>query len=112
MHPASRSPVHPSIFATASSNGTINIWNLASTLDQPVSGTEGISVDGGAPDDSSSSCQGLNRIQWSSDGRRLAVASGDKLHVLGVGEHVWKAKGDEEGRVIHNLISRGFIQQE
>ncbi|KAL3772142.1 hypothetical protein ACHAW5_000197, partial [Stephanodiscus triporus] len=92
-------PVHPSIFATASSNGTINIWNLASTLDQPVSGTEGIPIDGSAiGDPSSSSCRGLNRIQWSSDGRRLAVASGDKLHVLGVGEHVWKAKGDEEGR--------------
>jgi hypothetical protein len=42
----------------------------------------------------------------------LAVASGDKLHVLGVGEHIWKAKGNEEGKVMSNLISRGFIQQE
>ncbi|KAL3827180.1 hypothetical protein ACHAXA_006735 [Cyclostephanos tholiformis] len=113
MCDAQWSPVHPSIFATASSNGTINIWNLAITLDQPVSGTEGIPIDGGAPGNpSSSSYQGLNRLQWSSDGRRLAVASGDKLHVLSVGEHAWKAKGDEEGRVMHNLISRGLIQQD
>lgn len=42
----------------------------------------------------------------------MAVASGDKLHILGVGEDVWKTKGDEEGRVMHNLISRGLIQQE
>jgi dynein intermediate chain len=113
LHSAPRSPVHPSIFATASSNGTINIWNLATTLDQPVSGTEGIPINGGAHGDpSSSSYQGLNRLQWSSDGRRLAVASGDKLQVLSVGEHVWKVKGDEEGRVMHNLISRGLIQQD
>ena len=117
-----RSPVHPSIFATASSNGTLNIWNLASALDQPVSGTDGISIDGpaghgassgAAPDSATtSSRQGLNRLRWSLDGRRMAVASGDKLHVLGVGDDVWKSKGDEEGRVMHNLVSRGLIQQE
>mmetsp|Transcript_8626 Transcript_8626/g.15655 ORF Transcript_8626/g.15655 Transcript_8626/m.15655 type:complete len:805 (-) Transcript_8626:204-2618(-) len=107
------SPVHPSIFATASSNGTLNIWNLATSLDEPISGTEGIPIDsniaGGG--DSTASRQGLNRLQWSSDGRRMAVASGDKLHVLGVGEEVWKSKGDEEGRVMHHLLSRGLIQE-
>ncbi|KAL7472951.1 hypothetical protein ACHAXS_013336 [Conticribra weissflogii] len=76
MCDAQWSPVHPSIFATASTR------------------------------------QGLNRIQWSGDGRRMAVASGDKLHVLGVGEDVWKSKGDEDGRVMNNLLSRGLIQQE
>jgi len=110
------SPVHPSIFATASSNGTLNIWNLATTLDQPISGTEGIPIHGGSSSGSSgdattTSRPGLNRLQWSSDGRRMAVASGDKLHVLGVGEEVWKSKGDEEGRVMHNLVSRGLIQE-
>ena len=113
-----RSPVHPSIFATASSNGTLNIWNLASTLDQPVSGTEGIPIDNSnssttsGGDSTMASRQGLNRLQWSADGRRMAVASGDKLHVLGVGEEVWKSKGDEDGRVMHNLLSRGLIQEE
>mmetsp|Transcript_22859 Transcript_22859/g.47702 ORF Transcript_22859/g.47702 Transcript_22859/m.47702 type:complete len:819 (-) Transcript_22859:189-2645(-) len=105
------SPIHPSIFATASSNGTLNIWNLATSLDQPISGTDGIPIDGGSADDSATSRQGLNRLQWSADGRRMAVASGDKLHVLGVGEDVWKSKGDEEGRVMHNLVSRGLIQE-
>ncbi len=110
--PFNRSPVHPSVFATASSNGTLNIWNIASTLDQPVSGTDGIPIDSGADafsvDFTSSARQGLNRIQWSADGRRLAVASGDKLH----GEHVWKVKGDEESRVMQNLVSRGILHQE
>ena len=80
-----------------------------------MSGTEGIPIDkAGAVSgaDSTTTRQGLNRIQWSVDGRRMAVASGDKLHVLGVGEEVWKLKGDEEGKVMHNLVSRGLIQQE
>ena len=107
-----RSPVHPSIFATASSNGTVNIWNLASSLDQPVSGTEGIPIDNSTAGDSSSTTTGLNRLQWSADGRRMAVASGDKLHVLCVGEEAWKSKGDEEGRTMSQLRSRGLIQEE
>lgn len=41
----------------------------------------------------------------------MAVASGDKLHVLGVSEDVWKSKGDEDGKVMHNLVSRGLIQE-
>ncbi len=73
-------------------------------------------IDGGSSgasaDSTSSARQGLNRIQWSSDGCHLAVASGDKLHILSVGENVWKVKGDEESRVMHNLTSRGLIQQE
>ena len=96
-----RSPVHPSIFATASSNGTINLWNLAASLEQPISGSDGIQID---------SDSGLNRIQWSADGRRMAVASGDKLHVLGVEEELCKSKGDEDSKVMSNLMSRGLIQ--
>ena len=95
--------MHPSIFATASSNGTLNLWNLSTSLDQPISGSEGIRID-----DSTTSA-GLNRIQWSADGRRMAVASGDQLHILGVGDDLWKSKGDEESRVLSNMISRGFI---
>lgn len=112
-----RSPVHPSIFATASSNGTVNLWNLASSLDQPISGSDGIPIGDDTPTtspiDSSSvtaSRRGLNRLRWSADGRRMAVASGDQLHVLGVGDDLWKCKGDEESRVMSNMISRGFIQ--
>ncbi|KAL7481501.1 hypothetical protein ACHAW6_007201 [Cyclotella cf. meneghiniana] len=111
------SPVHPSIFATASSNGTVNLWNLASSLDQPISGSDGIPIGDDTPTtspvDSSSvtaSRRGLNRLRWSADGRRMAVASGDQLHVLGVGDDLWKCKGDEESRVMSNMISRGFIQ--
>ena len=105
-----RSPVNPSIFATASSNGTLNLWNLATTLDQPISGTEGIQINDHDPD--STSCpDGINRLRWSADGRRIAVASGDQLHVLSVSEEIYKSKGDEESRMMNHLTSRGLIQQ-
>jgi dynein intermediate chain len=111
-----RSPVHPSIFATASSNGTLNLWNLATSLDQPISGSDGIQLDDNPTTSSPDATpnpegrNGLNRLKWSADGRRLAVASGDQLHVLGVGDDLWKSKGDEESRVMSNLTSRGLIQ--
>ncbi|KAL9188235.1 hypothetical protein ACHAXT_006613 [Thalassiosira profunda] len=105
------SPVHPSVFATASSNGTVDVWNLASSLDQPVSGTEGVPVASGAASAGDASSQGLNRLRWSADGRRMAVAAGDKLHVLGVGEDLWKAKGDEDARIMHSLTSRGLVHE-
>ena len=83
-------PVHPSIFVTASSKGTLNIWNLVTSLDEPISDTEGITIDssGSGGDSTSESCQGFNQLKWSSDGQRMAVVSGYKLHVLGVGEEV------------------------
>ncbi|KAL7538736.1 hypothetical protein ACHAWF_006200, partial [Thalassiosira exigua] len=108
------SPVHPSVFSTASSDGTVHVWNLASSLDQPVSGAEGVPVDRlpvGGTVEAGAAPGGLNRLRWSSDGRRMAVASGDRLHVLGVGEELWKCRGDEEGKVVHNLVSRGLIQE-
>lgn len=112
-----RSPTSYSIFATASSNGTLNIWNLATAFDQPISGSEGIQIEDNIvtlPADSVSvtTGQGLNRLKWSADGRRLAVASGDQLHVLGVGEDLLKTKGDEENRVVNGLVARGFIDAE
>jgi len=123
MCDAQWSPSHPSVFATASSNGNLHLWNLANSIDQPMSGSEGIPLlhesgsnagGGGASSSSSSSHRraGINRIKWSADGRRIAVASGDKVHVLSVSEEFCKGKGDEEGRVMHNLISRGLIEEE
>jgi len=101
------SPVHPSIFATASSNGTLGIWNLASSLDEPMTGVDGFKVDGG-----SASSYGLNKIKWSHDGRRIIAASWDTLHVFGMSEDVWKAKGDEESRMMNNLKGRGLLFEE
>ena len=96
--------MHPSVFATASSNGSLGIWNLASSLDEPLTGSEGIVVD--------EMSRGLNKIKWSLDGRRIAVACADKLHVLGLADNVWKSKGDDESRMMNNLKSRGLLDAE
>mmetsp|Transcript_9727 Transcript_9727/g.13750 ORF Transcript_9727/g.13750 Transcript_9727/m.13750 type:complete len:689 (-) Transcript_9727:785-2851(-) len=98
------SPTHPALFATASSNGTMGLWNLASSLDEPISGSEGIVVE---PD--ATSGRGLNKLKWSSDGRRILVASADRVHVLSMSEEATRKKGDEETKLMHQLTSRGLL---
>lgn len=95
-----RSPTHPCVFATASSNGRLGLWNLASSLEEPLSG-DGIRVRDEA----------LNTLRWSGDGRRIAVASGDELHVLGLTEDVTKVKGEEETQMMENFSSRKLLEQ-
>ena len=122
-----RNPVHPSIFATASSNGTIGLWNLAISLDEPITGSEGICLTGltdsssaenmntttsAVPLSTSKSNKAVNKIKWSLDGRRLAVASGDSLHVLAMSDEIWKPNGDEEVRLMSNLRSRGYLNED
>ncbi|KAL7563432.1 hypothetical protein ACA910_016528 [Epithemia clementina (nom. ined.)] len=100
------SPVHPSLFATASSNGTVGFWNIANSMEEPMTGKEGIVVE---PDEAQ---RGLNKIQWSPDGRRLAVASGDLLHVLNLTDDVARPKGDEDQKIMTHLMARGLVTRQ
>ena len=102
-----RNPNHPSLCATASSNGTIGIWNFSQSLEEPITGSDGIVVE---PDGGSG--RGLNKLKWSSDGRRLLVASADRVHVLSLSEDVIRQKGDEDARMMNHLISRGLLERE
>jgi dynein intermediate chain len=95
------------LFATASSNGTVGLWNLASSLEEPLTGSEGIVVE---PD--AGSGRGLNKLKWSADGRRMLVASADRIHVLNMSEDVLRQKGDEDERMMANLTSRGLLERE
>mmetsp|Transcript_27026 Transcript_27026/g.64552 ORF Transcript_27026/g.64552 Transcript_27026/m.64552 type:complete len:684 (+) Transcript_27026:370-2421(+) len=101
------SPAHPSLMATASSNGTIGLWNFAHSVDDPITGSDGIVVeaDGG-------SGRGLNKLKWSSDGRRMLVASSDRVHVLVLSEDVVRQKGDEDQKMMAMLTSRGLLDRE
>ena len=56
--------------------------------------------------------RGLNKLKWSSDGRRLLVASADRVHVLSLSEEVIRQKGDEDARMMNHLISRGLLERE
>jgi WD40 repeat protein len=120
-------PVHPSLFATASSNGTIGLWNLAVSLDEPITGQDGggIVVEEPEPISGTSataagvaaagatrqSSGSLNKIQWSADGRRLAVASGDRVHVMLLADDVVRPQGDEESQTINHLVARGLLSR-
>jgi len=109
------SPSHPSLFATASSNGSVGLWNLATSFDEPITGGGG--TDGGASTggglliepDAMSSGRGLNKLAWSTDGRRLAIASADRMHVLTLTDDVTRPKGDEDTKVMNHLMTRGLI---
>lgn len=109
-----RSPVHPSVFATASSNGRLGFWNLASSLDEPITGQEGIAIE--KVHDSLSSSpptdRGINRLKWSADGRRIAVACADSVHVLGLAEELWQPNGDESAKLMNNLKGRGHLSED
>ena len=99
-------PTHPSVFVTSTASGSLSLWNLAATLDGPVSGTDGVVVDPSCP-----AGAGAGRVRWSDDGRRLAVAQGGRLHVLSATEEVWRGKADEGARVHSNLVKRGLVQE-
>lgn len=103
----SRSPAHPALMATASSNGTVGLWNFAQTLEEPITGVDGIVVE---PD--AGSGRGLNKLKWSSDGRRMLVASADRVHVLVLAEDVVRQKGDEDSRMMNHISSRGLLDRE
>eukprot|EP00522_Entomoneis_paludosa_P005869 CAMPEP_0172459778 /NCGR_PEP_ID=MMETSP1065-20121228/34120_1 /TAXON_ID=265537 /ORGANISM="Amphiprora paludosa, Strain CCMP125" /LENGTH=674 /DNA_ID=CAMNT_0013214605 /DNA_START=57 /DNA_END=2081 /DNA_ORIENTATION=- len=106
MCDAQWSPVHPSLFATASSNGTVGLWDISKSMEEPITGKDGIVVE---PD---VGLRGLNKVQWSNDGRRMAVASGDLLHVLNLTEDVARPKGDEDKTTMNQLLARGLITRQ
>ncbi|CAB9502667.1 dynein 1 intermediate chain [Seminavis robusta] len=103
------SPIHPSLFATASSTGSIGLWNIASSLEEPITGVDGIVVETEA---ATTGKRGLNKLKWSADGRRIMAAAGDHVHVLSLAEDVVRQKGDEDSRVMSHLVSRGLLERE
>mmetsp|Transcript_28258 Transcript_28258/g.66343 ORF Transcript_28258/g.66343 Transcript_28258/m.66343 type:complete len:663 (+) Transcript_28258:95-2083(+) len=100
-------PSHPALMATASSNGTLGLWNFSHSMEEPITGVDGIVVE---PDGGSG--RGLNKLKWSSDGRRLLAASADRVHVLVLSEDVVRQKGDEDTRMMNHLTSRGLLDRE
>lgn len=103
------------MFATASSSGKIGFWNLASSLDEPMTGQEGIAIEkdvDALSSSSSSVVRGINRLKWSADGRRIAAACADSVHVLALSEDLWQPNGDEGSKLMNNLKSRGLLSEE
>eukprot|EP00977_Amphora_coffeiformis_P014985 scaffold4278_cov173-Amphora_coffeaeformis.AAC.8 len=105
-------PQNPGIFATASSSGTIGIWNLAQSLDDSL--TDGLTVSAAtATTNDGKEVEGLTKLAWSiPDGRRLAVAGGGgRVHVLTLADEVVRPKGDEDAKIVQQLVARGFLSR-
>lgn len=103
-------PNHPTVFATASSNGTLGLWNLATSLDEPITGLQGLLLEK-SDENPHQPSHGVNKIKWSRDGKRIAAACSDTVHVLGITEELWKPKGNEGTKVMNLLKSRGLIDE-
>lgn len=87
-------PLHPSLFATASSSGTVGLWNLAESTEE---------AQGEIVVEPPGSGVGINKVRWSADGRRMLVASAERVHVLSLAGDVLRQKGDEEDRMMSLL---------
>jgi len=81
------------------------LWNLASSLEEPITGADGIVVENEAATFG-------KWLKWSADGRRMMVAAGSRVHVLSLSEDVLRQKGDEDSRVVSHLVSRGLLERE
>ena len=97
----------------SASNGTLGFWNLAPSLDEPIASLQGLSLDveGGGNVVGDQLSHGINKIKWSMDGRRIAAASSDTVHVLGLADELWKPKGNEGAKLMNSLKSRGLIDE-
>lgn len=89
------SPVHPALFSTVSSNGSMSLWNLGRSLEEPLT-TMSIDTD-----------RGLNKLSWSSDGRRVAVAAADEVRVIHWTDDL--SNSDDEAKMANELLTRGLI---
>lgn len=98
------SPTNPCLFASASSNGRLGLWDLAESFDRAVTG-DGIVVRKEDEDEQ----YALSKLRWSGDGRRLAIGSGDQLHILSLYDDVAKAKEDDETKMMERFTSRRLI---
>eukprot|EP00548_Thalassiothrix_antarctica_P002370 CAMPEP_0194143522 /NCGR_PEP_ID=MMETSP0152-20130528/12686_1 /TAXON_ID=1049557 /ORGANISM="Thalassiothrix antarctica, Strain L6-D1" /LENGTH=638 /DNA_ID=CAMNT_0038842979 /DNA_START=132 /DNA_END=2048 /DNA_ORIENTATION=- len=92
------SPVHPSLFATASSDGVVRLWNFAESIEQPQAEIVVERDDDNNP-------IGLNKIRWSADGKRLLVAAGERIHIISLTEDTAiRQKEEDEDRMLNRLF--------
>lgn len=77
----------------------MGLWNLATSLDEPLG------------DVAVNKTNGLNKLKWSLDGRRILVAASDKMYVMSLSEEVLRKKGDESDRMMKQLTGRGLLKK-
>lgn len=73
------SPVHPAVFASLSSDGTLNLWNLNKNTENPLTSLSvGVST---------------SRLHWSRNGQQLIIGDGSGcLHIYDVNESLYNVR--------------------
>ncbi|CAK5050420.1 unnamed protein product [Meloidogyne enterolobii] len=76
------SPVHPAVFASLSSDGTLNLWNLNKNTENPLTSLDiGVST---------------SRLHWSRNGQQLIIGdSSGCLHIYDVNESLYNVRPGE-----------------
>ena len=105
------SPANSPLFATITSGGSVNIWNLSKSVIDPVdtlvinkfsNSTVSSSVSSKQPQ----SVATLNKFAWMKDGRKLVVGdSSGVIHVVSVNESVATARPGDESKFESFLFS-------
>uniref|UniRef100_A0A6A7FZX7 Cytoplasmic dynein 1 intermediate chain 2-like isoform X4 n=1 Tax=Hirondellea gigas TaxID=1518452 RepID=A0A6A7FZX7_9CRUS len=86
------SPVHPAVFAMSDASGVLSIWNLNEETELPVL-TKTISSD-----------KALSRIQWSRDGKQIAVGdSSGSVSVFDINQEVAIPGPDDALKFYHSI---------
>ncbi|KAK8798669.1 hypothetical protein WA158_007754 [Blastocystis sp. Blastoise] len=87
------SPSHPSLFASSTGNGNVELWNIADSVEHPVT-TKKVSE------------RAINCIKFNENGRKIACGdSAGYIHLLDVKAETAEARADELARLQQALDS-------
>ncbi|CAM9211921.1 unnamed protein product, partial [Heterosigma akashiwo] len=102
------SPAHPSLFATAAASGELALWDLGrpgGTEAPALPPVEVVPGGGGGGGGTT-----LNKLAWSTEGRRIAVGDGaGTAHVYTLSEELAAPRPDEDARLEAALRDRAGL---
>jgi dynein intermediate chain len=102
------SPVNAPVFATITSGGAVNLWNLSKSIMEPV---DTLMINKSPTANSQSgravaSSPALNKFAWMKDGRKMIVGDGGGLvHLVSVQDAAAVSKQGDESKFEHMLFS-------
>ncbi|KAK3715203.1 hypothetical protein QZH41_010955 [Actinostola sp. cb2023] len=86
------SPIHPALFATVDGMGKLDLWNLNTDTEVPITSA-------------TTEMTSLNRVRWTHSGHQIAAGDDDgKVYIYDVGEQLAVPRADEWSRLQNTLL--------